>query len=78
MPKIEAMWAWISIGKDAEDEGIVAWNFSDSSGWMPLVGADKARIMSLKHLAQTIARLSGQSVKLVKFSTREEMEVLQP
>lgn len=41
--------------------------------WMPLVGADRARIESLRGLAEGIAALTGKPVKLVRFTTRQEM-----
>lgn len=76
MPKIEEIWAWVSIDKDENDEGVIGWNMGGS--WMPLIGADKFRIDSLRGFAKKTATITGKPVKLVKFTTRVEMEVVKP
>lgn len=72
MPKINEIYAFIAVGTDPSDEGIVAWKFGDS--WVPLVGADMARIESLRPLAQNLARTVDKSIILTKFSLREDLE----
>ncbi len=76
MPKITEMWAWVSVEKGEDDEGVIGWRTGDF--WMPLVGADKARIESLRQFAEMTAQLTNKPVRLVKFSTREDIEVIQP
>ncbi len=44
----------------------------------PLVCADKARVDSLRAKARMIARESGNKIMLVRFSVREEIEVIEP
>ena len=73
LPKIEEIWAWISDEGEG-DEGIIAARIGDS--WMPLVGADKLRIESLRDIAEETAKSTGRPVNLIKFSVREDMEVL--
>jgi hypothetical protein len=58
------------------DEGIFGINFGGS--WLPIVGADMARMRSLRAHAQACARASGERVRLVKFSVREDLEVIGP
>jgi len=72
MPKITEMFAFIAEDKGPEDEGMVGMSFGD---WMmPLVGADMARINSLRPHALAIAKKTGKKVKLVHFTNREELE----
>jgi hypothetical protein len=82
MPKINEMFAFISTDKDAEDEGITAWNFIDvfkgDNNWAPLLGADQARVESLKPYAQHIADATGKTILFVKFSCRTELETMNP
>jgi hypothetical protein len=73
-PDIEQLWAFIS---DDDGEGIAAF-LSNDGIWMPLIAADKARVDSLRKMAQQLATESGVPVKLVKFSVREDLEVLEP
>lgn len=74
MPKIEAMYAFISVDKDPDDEGVVAAKIGAT--WMPLVGADQERVKSLRPIAKRIAQATKKKVILVKFHVREELEVI--
>jgi|WetSurMetagenome_2_1015567.scaffolds.fasta_scaffold310052_2 hypothetical protein len=82
MPKITELWAWVNTEADENDEGIIAHEVYDvikgETHWMPLVGADKARIESLRDVAKATAERLGKPVKLLKFSTREEIETVTP
>jgi hypothetical protein len=72
LPKIEMMYAYIA--SDAGSEGICA--FHSPNGWMPMVGPDMKRIKSLRPMAEKIAKATGQTIKLVRFHLREELEVI--
>ena len=74
LPKIEVMYAFIATEECGE--GICA--AQTSIGWMPLVGADMARVDSLRKLAQQIATKTGRTIRLCKFSVREELESITP
>lgn len=74
MPKIEQMYAFITEDKGPDDEGVIGMN--TDMGWMPLVGADMARVESLRPIALQIAREVGKPIKLLRFTQREELEVL--
>lgn len=70
------MFAFISFTEDdPEDEGVIGWKFGDT--WIPLVGADMARIDSLRPVAKKIAEISGKKIVLSKFSKREDLEEIQ-
>lgn len=75
MPRIDEMYAFIA-DEGGGDEGITA--FMGPHGWMPMVGADLARIESLKERARELAVASKRPIKLVRFKIREEIEVISP
>lgn len=63
--KISQMFAFVmDDGKGAE--GIMGISAADGS-WMPLVGADMARVESLKPLADDIAKQIERSYRILKF-----------
>jgi len=76
MPKIEEMYAFVIEDTGPDDEGVVG--MGTKMGWMPLVGADMARVESLKPLASVAARASGKKVKLLHFGCRRLVEVIEP
>lgn len=78
MPKIEKIYAFIAEDNGPDDEGITAFLGPGGGMWMPMVAADLARVISLRPLAQDIARRSGKPVHLLEFSIRTELEVIQP
>ncbi len=81
MPKIEEMYAYIAHEKgDPDDEGLTAIMapIGGFTQWMPMVGADEARMMSLKEKAQEIANTTGQKITLVVFSVRTDLETIEP
>lgn len=80
MPKgkvIDRMYAFVATDEDG-DEGICA-RFNRATGeWMPLVGADAARLESLTPIAQELADALGKPIRVLKFSTRTEVQTIQP
>jgi hypothetical protein len=65
---IERLYAWVATEADG-GEGVCAMSMPDGM-MMPLVGADMARIESLRAHARSVAVASGCPVRLVEFSTR--------
>ncbi len=80
MPKIKEMFAFIVEDKGPDDEGVIAFESrSKTTGeslWLPLVGADMARVESLRPFAEGIGRQIGKRVKLCKFNNRQEIEII--
>ena len=75
MPQITELWAFVSHeDDDPDDEGICA--FLTADGWMPMVGADKARIEQLRPMAETLA--GATRIELRRFSAAEVIEVIRP
>lgn len=71
--RIDEMFAFIVVDDDGT-EGIPATYLGNTL--YPLVGADMKRVESLRPAAEDYARSSGKPVRLVRFSTREELEVI--
>jgi hypothetical protein len=76
MPRITEMFAFVAEDEGPDDEGVIAYRVGDH--WLPMVGADMARVDSLRPQAQAIASEIGARVKLLRFTQREEMETLKP
>ncbi len=74
MPKIDEMYAFVVEDSGPDDEGILG--FMTNGGWMPMVGADMARVESLKPMARDMATSLGKRVKILKFTKREDIGVI--
>lgn len=74
MPKITEMFAFIAEDTGPDDEGVAAFNVGEA--WYPMVGADWDRVDILKDIAKGIALRTGKELKLVRFTTREEIEII--
>lgn len=70
---ITEMFAWV-LTEPEGGEGIPAIMFGGSI--MPLIGADRARIESLRQAAVDVRRTSGCPVRLVRFDGRTVLEEL--
>lgn len=62
---------YIAIDEDG-DEAVPAFRAADGA-WMPMVMADKARVKSLKPVAERMRR-EGVTLKLIRLSTREDVD----
>ena len=80
MPRIEEMYAFIVEDTGPDDEGVIAIQSPPGNDgtilWLPLVGADMARVNSLRPTAVGIARQLGKPLKLVHFSNRQDLEII--
>lgn len=74
--QILSMWAFI-VTDDDGTQGVVG-TWLPGLGMQPLVGADLARVGSLRPYAQTVASRLGKPVTLAHFSARTDQEVIQP
>jgi hypothetical protein len=72
---ISEMYAFVTA-EPGEDEGVIAVKVGGT--FMPLVGADLARVDSMRAMAQSVVNNSGIKVKLLRFRVREELEILLP
>lgn len=73
---IDQMYAFIQLDPLDNTEGVIAFMTGDT--WMPMVGADMARVEMLRPIAQQVASNTGTEVKLIRLTAREEVEVIPP
>jgi hypothetical protein len=71
--KITEMWAWVCTEDDG-GEGLPA--FEIRGMVMPLVGADRKRVDSLRPYAESVVNNMGLPMKLVKFTNMEVVELI--
>jgi hypothetical protein len=71
MPKIESIWAFVSVDPEDGNEGVAAASFRGVM--MPLIAADEKRLTMILPIAEHIKASTGIKLKLVKFTTREEI-----
>ncbi len=72
MPQIDRIWAFVLEDTGPGDEVVV------SFGSWPMIGADQARVTSMRPVAQQIADQTRKPVKLLMFSVRTEVEAIVP
>jgi len=75
LERIDHLWAWVSF--DESGEGVCAFITADGLA-VPLIAADENRLRAMRPRAVEIARMSGKPVRLVQFTTRRDIEVIQP
>lgn len=71
MFRINHIWAFLAVDDD-DEEGVAGAMINGTM--MPLIAANEARLHDLRAYAENIAFHSGLPIKLVKFTTREEIE----
>ena len=74
--RIDEMWAWTTIDPADSTEGVLGLHSPD--GWIPMVGADRNRMESLRTYVQALVDLQGFTATMVRFTQREEMERIEP
>lgn len=72
--KIDEILAYIAKDPSDGTEGIIS--VISESGPLPMVGADREKMLFHRPLALEIAKKKGIKVTLLRFSKREELEVL--
>jgi hypothetical protein len=76
MPKITELYAYVVADADENDEGVPGFS---SNGWLlPMMGADYQRAESLREQAELIANAHGKSVKLIRSTGIEVVEIIKP
>lgn len=71
MPRIDCVWAVVSVDPSDGNEGVCAAEFTGVM--MPLIAADEKRLAMIIPIAERIKAATGIKLKLVKFTTREEV-----
>lgn len=70
--RIDAVWAIVSVDPADNTEGMCA--SLEGGVWYPLLAADEDRLPFIIREAKKL-QAAGRSVKLIKLTTREEMEI---
>lgn len=76
MAKLVVNSVFVFVIDNPEGEGIPAMTVGQMV--MPLVGADMARVDSLRPYAQELADTSGRSIKILEFSVRRLVDQIEP
>jgi hypothetical protein len=76
MPKIDVLYAYISVDKDENDEGVIA--IISQGQLVPLIGADLKRMESYRPYAEILSKKNGKKIRFVKFEKRTEISVMEP
>ena len=71
MPRIDCLWAFLSVDEADGNEGVCAVNFPGLPGLTPLIAADQRRLDLITPIAEDLARTTGRVLRLVKFYNRE-------
>lgn len=74
--RIDEMYAYVAVEKSTGDEGITAFFDPEGGTWLPMVGADMERVEALRPIAQMLAEQGQQEIRVLRFSVREEIEVI--
>lgn len=73
LTRIDAIYAAISVDDDGT-EGICG--FLSTTGWLPLITADPKNLHFIREQAEFIAKRDQRLVRIVKLTTREEVELV--
>jgi hypothetical protein len=74
--RILTLTAFIATEKETGEEGILASLNAQTGVWMPMIGADEARVTALMPTAAALAKTLGIKVTLARFSVREDLKQL--
>ena len=76
LPRIESVYVFVSVDPEDGNEGVIAAPIGGMT--MPMIAADVERLALLKPIAAEIAVAFGITVKLIRLTTREELETFFP
>ena len=81
MPKIIELHAYIAADTAPDDEGLCAERrilLDGKAYWLPMVGADTARMLSMRDSVRTMCKAANLRIVLARFTAREDIEVFEP
>lgn len=65
---------YLFVASDETGEGVCGAPLLGPGTMVPLIAADEKRLASIRPVAEMMVREFGQKIKLIKFTTREEIE----
>lgn len=75
--RIDNVWMVVSVDPNDNTEGVCAAPTGREALMVPLIAADEERLPWIREKAQVLANL-GLKVKLIRLTTREEVEDFAP
>lgn len=76
MKRVNSVWVALAVDPMDGSEGMCGVLIGDH--WMPLVAADELRLPFVQQQARFIADRTGQTVRVIRLTTREEVETVSP
>lgn len=73
--RLKSVWVFTAIDPKDNSEGVIG--LSTPMGMMPAVAGDERRRDLIYPLAKNIAKARGITVKMIKFSVREDLETFE-
>ena len=74
--RITELWAFLAVDPADDQEGVAG--FDTGGAMMPMICSDARNMESLRPIAQQIARVSGRTIRLARFTIREDLEEIAP
>ncbi len=74
---IDTLFAYIA-NDDEGHEGLAGAMLPGTNMFVPLIGADLKRVISLRELAQISANQSGMTIRLYHFTERQLIDTIEP
>jgi hypothetical protein len=78
LTRIEKIWAYVALDPKDGNEGIISMTRSTDGLVFPLIASDQVRADQYRSLAQQAADEWNVTIRLVEFTTRTEVEVMEP
>lgn len=74
--RINELYCFAVIDEKDNNEGVIGMN--TATGWVPFVGADLSRVEDLKPIAQSIADIHNSTIRIYKFTNKEQVGEITP
>jgi hypothetical protein len=74
--RIDQCWIFVSADEDGNEGACAA--TMPPFGLVPLIACDDARLESLRPMAKKIAGMTGKTIKLIRLTTLEDLEIIEP
>lgn len=77
MRKYTEIYAYLSTDPKG-DEHLCAFKDPLSGSWMPMTSSEQTVILQMHSIADEMVKASGVTIRLVRYSAREDLEVIRP
>lgn len=73
--RIDTMWMFVTVD-DSGSEGVIC--VPTNIGFIPLVTANASQLETLRNTVKNVANSTKQRIKLIKLTTREDVDEINP